>query len=206
MPSPSASRSHPYLPGGSRTPSPPGTPPFPGPGIAGIPDILSDEEVLPKGKGKATIPNPYSSDESEDEPTLDQVAFIRRSLTDRAKKGWMAHQSVFPPSSSSDTDSESDKETEQDTEDDPLDPLDELEEPLIEPGERKPPVRLQVYHGRFGHWEREGLRKYKGASNHGHANDRFSISRSMVDVAVGHPLWLALCLGTDRGELSLCRD
>jgi hypothetical protein len=26
----------------------------------------------------------------------------------------------------------------------------------------KVPTRLHVYHGRFGHWEREGLRKYKG--------------------------------------------
>lgn len=28
------------------------------------------------------------------------------------------------------------------------------------------PVRLQVYHGRFGHWEREGLRKYKGEGSY----------------------------------------
>ena len=47
---------------------------------------------------------------------------------------------------------------------------DDLEEPLLGPDELdhtrqtpggKTPVRLQVYHGRFGHWEREGLRKYK---------------------------------------------
>jgi hypothetical protein len=45
----------------------------------------------------------------------------------------------------------------------------DLEEPLLGPDELertrgargKVPVRLQVYHGRFGHWEREGLRKYK---------------------------------------------
>jgi hypothetical protein len=42
-----------------------------------------------------------------------------------------------------------------------------LDQPLLEPDEMearggKVPTRLHVYHGRFGHWEREGLRKYKG--------------------------------------------
>lgn len=48
----------------------------------------------------------------------------------------------------------------------------DLEEPLLGPedldrrgiGKVTIPNRLQVYHGRFGHWEREGLRKYKGGS------------------------------------------
>lgn len=48
----------------------------------------------------------------------------------------------------------------------------DLQEPLLGPddldrrrnGKMKVPVKLQVYHGRFGHWEREGLRKYKGQS------------------------------------------
>ena len=44
-----------------------------------------------------------------------------------------------------------------------------LDQPLLEPDELerrqgggKVPTKLHVYHGRFGHWEREGLRKYKG--------------------------------------------
>jgi hypothetical protein len=48
----------------------------------------------------------------------------------------------------------------------------DMEEPLLGPedldrrgvGKVTIPNRLQVYHGRFGHWEREGLRKYKGIS------------------------------------------
>lgn len=135
------------------------------------------------------------------EADLDQVAQVRRSLlrpqaqedrgqrNARAKKGWLAYQSVFPSSSESEA-SESDKETEADSEDErfgmmgqsrrrshPADSLslvpqlptasETLEEPLLGPDEithmtTKVPVRLQVYHGRFGHWEREGLRKYKG--------------------------------------------
>lgn len=187
------------------------------------------------------VPNPYapSSSESEDdiEPGLDEVESIRRSLrqparrppattSDRSKKGWLAHQSVFPPSSSSSSETEeSDKQTEDESDeeaeersrmmgrsraakakgakgrvsqarhrseeaDDELDeyalsasevrranigggqrgqPPEDLEEPLLGPDEMdengrttRVPVRLQVYHGRFAHWEREGLRKYKG--------------------------------------------
>lgn len=48
---------------------------------------------------------------------------------------------------------------------------DALDEPLLGPDEitqmtTRVPVRLQVYHGRFGHWEREGLRKYKGEGSY----------------------------------------
>lgn len=193
-----------------------------------------------KGKGRAAksrIPNPYapSSSESEEElePPLEEVDTIRRSLirpspgpskmkqpvSDRAKKGWLAHQSIFPPSSSSSSETEeSEKETEEDSDNERAgmmgrsrkvqsksksrnnnrnDEEDEeevdgyilspselhranaigqvdrenMEEPLLGPDELdqtrrgtgggKVPVRLQVYHGRFGHWEREGLRKYK---------------------------------------------
>ena len=186
-----------------------------------------------KGKGKArgnlrsSIPNPYSrsSSESEDEiePDLEEVEIMRRSLratpagigskkepiSERAKKGWLAHQSIFPPSSSSSSETdESEKETEEDSADervgmmgrsrrvktqreveddedeDEVDgyvlspselqderrmPGEHLDEPLLGPdeldqarsGNGKVPIRLQVYHGRFGHWEREGLRKYK---------------------------------------------
>lgn len=78
----------------------------------------------------------------------------------------MAHQSVFPPSSSSSAD-ESDKETEAETDDEA--PPANLHEPLLNEDTHvratKAPVRLQVYHGRFGHWEREGLRKYKGRAS-----------------------------------------
>jgi hypothetical protein len=106
----------------------------------------------------------------------------------RPKKGWLAYQSVFPSSSSSEA-SESEKETEDDSDDDRIGMMGQsrrkpslppavpqlsgggetLEEPLLGPDEitqmtTKVPVRLQVYHGRFGHWEREGLRKYKGMS------------------------------------------
>lgn len=129
------------------------------------------------------------------EPDLDQVAEVRRSLLKpapsvprdgRRRKGWLAYQSVFPSSSSSES-SESDKETEDGSVDHerfglmgqsrrqppPAAPIaistsyqDALDEPLLGPDEiaqmtTRVPVRLQVYHGRFGHWEREGLRKYK---------------------------------------------
>ena len=184
LPSPSASQSHPHLRGSSRSPSPTRTPPFPGPGINGIPNIddgfgsgvgllFADESDVPV---PAALPNPYapsSSSSDEVEVDLDEVAAVRRSLlmpkavSDRAKKGWLAHQSVFPPSSST---SESDKETESDSGDEaPGDA--NLEQPLLDPDEldhvleqprSKIPVRLHLYHGRFGHWEREGLRKYKG--------------------------------------------
>ncbi|RSH81469.1 hypothetical protein EHS25_006826 [Saitozyma podzolica] len=242
VPSPSASQSHPHLPGSSRSPSPSRTPPFPGPGISGIPDIEDDygsgigvgllfagpddTEAKPKSK----VPNPYapSSSESDEEveADLEEVETIRRSLrkqsqpqpaplSERAKKGWLAHQSIFPPSSvSSSDDSESEKETEDESGDErsrmmgrsrrkersrsksrdtadvegymlspselyhastnpPVDEQTDLEEPLLGPDElertrggkaTRVPVRLQVYHGRFGHWEREGLRKYKDSA------------------------------------------
>lgn len=167
-----------------------------------------------KGKERSRIPNPYESssesedeDEGEPEMALDEVDTVRRSLlrphpqqqreplSERAKKGWLAHQSVFPPSSSSSSDDESDKETESESGDgesrftnggqglyeggaDSSNLYDtrtipaaynvatNLEEPLLaeEDGQRESrvPVRLHVYHGRFGHWEKEGLRKYKG--------------------------------------------
>ena len=244
MQSPSASRSQPYLRGASRSPSPTRTPPFPGPGIGGIPNIQDeDDDVSGLGSGigvgllfadpiasssrntapgsssrrarrpKTTIPNPYapsSSSDDEIEPDLEEVANVRRTLAskisqqpERAKKGWLAHQSEFPPSSSSSSETDSDKETEPDSEmdersrmmgisryqkkkqtqaqrdgefdgSDALPPYPEastLNEPLLGPEEMEGrgrttslPVRLQVYHGRFGHWQREGLRKYKGAS------------------------------------------
>lgn len=192
----------------------------------------------------SSVPNPYahsssSEDEGDIEADLDEVAAVRRSLvaasprpgsstrktSDRAKRGWLAHQSVFPPSSSSSSDEESEKETEPDSDADPADALglmgksrregrgrsasrqpvieeedededededgyavspselyrkterppsyqtaDDLEAPLLDPDElegREPgatsvPVRLHVYHGRFAHWDRAGLRKYKG--------------------------------------------
>jgi hypothetical protein len=148
----------------------------------------------------AQIPDPYgasSDSEGELEPDLDEVAQTRRSLLrappaaprdGRSRKGWLAYQSVFPSSSSSEA-SESDKETEDESvvhegynlmgqsrrHPPPAAPVlpvvtayqDALDEPLLGPDEiaqmtTRVPVRLQVYHGQFGHWEREGLRKYKG--------------------------------------------
>lgn len=214
------------------------------------PNDMSSSPSLKRKSSETTRPvtaprrvlNPYapSSSESEDdiEPGLDEVESIRRSLrqpqrrqpantSDRSKKGWLAHQSVFPPSSSSSSETdESDKQTEDESDveaeersrmmgrsravkpkgskgrtsqarhryeeaDDELEgfalssseirraniggrgdpPLEDLEEPLLGPDEldqngrtTRVPVRLQVYHGRFAHWEREGLRKYKGES------------------------------------------
>lgn len=169
-----------------------------------------------KGKGRSRIPNPYEfssesegEDEGEPEMALDEVDTVRRSLlrphpqqqqrrplSERAKKGWLAHQSVFPPSSSSSSEDDTDKETESESGDGELrftngghqgsyeagadssnlydtrtipaayNVATNLEEPLLgeEDGQRESrvPVRLHVYHGRFGHWEKEGLRKYKG--------------------------------------------
>jgi hypothetical protein len=146
-----------------------------------------------------------------------RAARAKEPISQRAKKGWLAHQSVYPPSSSSSSETdESDKETEEDSDADERvgmmgrsrkvrsksgqapanndeededevdgyifspsefqdtrhprqDLTDALDEPLLGPDELdrargpagKVPIRLQVYHGRFGHWEREGLRKYK---------------------------------------------
>jgi hypothetical protein len=123
---------------------------------------------------QADLPNPYAASSSSDddmEADLDQVETVRRSLlaNKRTKKGWLAHQSVFPPSSSSSA-SESDKDTEPESDEGEMEPPSNLQEPLLGPDEMRGgpstqiPVRLQVYHGRFAHWEREGLRKYKGGS------------------------------------------
>nr|XP_031863504.1 uncharacterized protein CI109_000754 [Kwoniella shandongensis]KAA5530576.1 hypothetical protein CI109_000754 [Kwoniella shandongensis] len=204
---------------------------FSAPGEAHTPTI--DKVAKGKERSQSSVPNPYAPSSSdsreEDELDLDEVATVRRTLlrpqppkrqpvSERAKKGWLAHQSVFPPSSSSSSeDSESEKETEDDSDIDaasrmmggsrkksrsrtrgdddedgdeevdgymlspselykassdtvPNNVANDLEEPLLGPddldeasGERRGrvPVRLQVYHGRFAHWEREGLRKYK---------------------------------------------
>lgn len=222
LPSPTASESRSQL-AQSRSPSPPGTPPYPGPGLDGIPSIddMEDSEAVSgygvgllfdasgSSGGEARqsrrpsrhlhVPDPYgasSDSETEIEADLDRVAEVRRSLIKppagssrdpRSRKGWLAYQSVFPSSSSSEA-SESDKETEDDSDHERFGPMgqsrrppppamptlpvatayqDALDEPLLGPDEitqmtTRVPVRLHVYHGRFAHWEREGLRKYKG--------------------------------------------
>ena len=241
--------SNPHLAGSSRSPSlsPTTTEPYPGPGIDGIPTIPDEgsgsgigvgllfdagsasgipesgsRKANHKGKHreratKAKVPNPYAPSSSTSEEEADVAP---KPLSERAKKGWIAHQSIFPASSSeseSESSSEDDKITELDSEDaqsvmmgrsrinerraskgrspkglgaeedDPdgylLSPSerykasetvqDDLQQPLLGPGDLQQgggspariPVRLQVYHGRFGHWEREGLRKYKGPSS-----------------------------------------
>jgi len=138
--------------------------------VGGLGVLFSEEEE--EYPSQPSVPNPYAASSSSDEELeddLDRVAEVRRSLRQpvsaRAKKGWIAHQSVFPPSSSSSA-SLSDKETEDETDDEAV-PSTSLHEPLLghDDEERlavKIPARLQVYHGRFGHWEREGLRKHKG--------------------------------------------
>ncbi|EIW67934.1 hypothetical protein TREMEDRAFT_40073 [Tremella mesenterica DSM 1558] len=159
------------------------------------------------GKSKKGVPNPYeTSSEEEAEMPIDVVASVRQSLirppqpaqkplSKRAQKGWLAHQSIFPASSSSDSE-ESDKITEEDSEigeqdedeDDEgymLSPSElykasmrppaysggNLQEPLLGPDEliserdgrrTTVPTRLHLYQGRFGHWEGDALRKYKG--------------------------------------------
>ncbi|KAK1926098.1 plasma-membrane choline transporter-domain-containing protein [Papiliotrema laurentii] len=171
--SPSASHSRPHLPGSSKFPSPTGTPPFPGPGIEDIPSIDDhgaslgvlfsqdgdqDESSDPVQRSRPSVPNPYaasSSSEDELEPDLDQIAAVRHSLkpnlarnpsANRQQRGWMAHQSVFPPSSSSSAD-ESDKETEAETDDEA--PPANLHEPLLNEDTHvratKAPVRLQMW-------------------------------------------------------------
>lgn len=235
-----------------------------------------------KDKVKAAVPDPYaesSSPESHEEieADLDEVAQVRRSLlrpkpssskpvSERAKKGWLAHQSVFPPSSSSSSSpTESDKETEDETDEDersrmmgrsrqktrsqsrdaeaaeddedvegymlsppelyrasmkppPYNAASDLEEPLLGPDELederdgrrgKVPVRLQVYHGRFGHWEREGLRKYKGeqrgASRLARAADmpRLWLPGAMVDRSDRRDHRAGFRLGVHRCQSSL---
>lgn len=118
------------------------------------------------------MPNPYaaSSSSEEIEPDLERVDALRTH-----RKGWIAHQSVFPPSSSSSATEESEHETESDG----------LDEPLIQENV-KTPTRLQVYHGRFGHWEREGLRKYKG---------ELSFATGLTPDSAYLALWLASILG-----------
>lgn len=198
------------------TPSRSSTPPFPGPGIEGIPSIADDTSYQGSSAGgllfdgtssggTATehgrhnkVPDPYgpsSESEGEIEADLDRVAAMRRSLkgapsaapgpSERGKKGWLAYQSVFPSSSSSESSRDS-KESEPEDEDSfgydqapqgyhvgAVPQLEgdrsALEEPLLGADDvahltTRVPVRLQVYRGRFGHWEREGLRKYKGES------------------------------------------
>lgn len=218
--SPSASMNGPQLHESvtsQSTPSRSSTPPFPGPGIEGIPSVTSDEGTSyqdgstgvgllfdgTSSGGTATehgrrhaVPDPYgpsSDSEGELEADLDRVAAMRRSLrnsgsaaagpSNRGKKGWLAYQSVFPSSSSSDS-SRASKDS--DPEEDDSFGYDRapqnhqlgsvpqlegdrsaLEEPLLGADDvahltTRVPVRLQVYRGRFGHWEREGLRKYKG--------------------------------------------
>jgi hypothetical protein len=73
----------------------------------------------------------------------------------------------------------------------------DLEEPLLGPDEldaqgraTKVPVRLQVYHGRFGHWEREGLRKYKG---------ELTASVTLTEDSGFLALWLTSLLGVIIG-------
>lgn len=192
------------------------TPPFPGPGIGGIPSVTSNGDNCYPGSSagggllfdgtssgstvtdherEQAVPNPYgasSDSEGEIEADLDRVAAMRRSLrsgasaaagpSDRGKKGWLAYQSVFPSSSSSESSHDSKAS---DCEDDSFGynqapqgyhlsgvpqlegDRSALEEPLLGADDvahltTRVPVRLQVYRGRFGHWEREGLRKYKG--------------------------------------------
>jgi len=219
-----------------------------------------------------SVPNPYgpssSDNEEEVEVDLDEVEVVRRSLvrpktrpskpvSERAKKGWLAHQSVFPPSSSSSSTSESEKETEAETDEDerskmmgrsrrkirsrsrepeiedddvegymlsptelyrasikahPINTASDLEEPLLGPDELEDerderrgevPVRLQVYHGRFGHWERKGFRKYKGELSLVKLfwyvdAARLWLPGAMVDRLNGSHHWAGLCLGLDR--------
>lgn len=193
------------------------------------------------GNGQYPTSPPFPSDRATGSSLR-----LARPVSDRARKGWLAHQSVFPPSSSSESETdESDKATEADSEEEEerrtlqrdmrreaqsrmmgqsraqtqgmgkgrdesksggasggqvqvegvgymLSPSElyedsmrpehsgvggggqgemgySLDQPLLEPDELerrqgggKVPTKLHVYHGRFGHWEREGLRKYKG--------------------------------------------
>lgn len=159
-------------------------------------DGTSSGDTATNHGGKHLVPDPYgasSDSEGEIEADLDQIAAMRRSLrtgvsaapgaSDRGKKGWLAYQSVFPSSSSSES-SHSAKDTEGDDDhshdynhavrDYQVDGVPQLEgdgfaleEPLLGADAvaqltTRVPVRLQVYRGRFGHWEREGLRKYRG--------------------------------------------
>jgi hypothetical protein len=67
----------------------------------------------------------------------------------------------------------------------------------------KVPVRLQVYHGRFGHWEREGLRKYKGRCFYLWcmlADHRPRVPRSVAHIASCCTDWPDVCVGLDRSR------
>ncbi|EJT50677.1 hypothetical protein A1Q1_08229 [Trichosporon asahii var. asahii CBS 2479] len=214
--SPSASKNGPRLHESATshsTPSRSSTPPFPGPGIDGIPSITDDTSSSAGGLlfdgtlsgGTATdhgthraVPDPYgpsSDSEGEIEADLDRVAAMRRSLrggasaapgqAGKGKRGWLAYQSVFPSSSSSES-SQNSKDSDPEEDDSfgyerapqgyhvgAVPQLDgdrsALEEPLLGADDvahltTRVPVRLQVYRGRFGHWEREGLRKYRGSN------------------------------------------
>ena len=245
--------------------------------FAGPDDIRVNRStsIRAKDEVKTPVPNPYAASSSESEVeievNLDEVAAVRRSLlrshsaigkpvSERAKKGWLAHQSIFPPSSSSSSGSESDKETEDETGDDepsrkmgksrqktasqsrdrdgggdmaaegfllsqselyhvstriaPYNGPSDLEEPLLGPDDLeadrdgrsgKVPVRLQVYHGRFGHWQREGLRKYKGECGPLESEVVLTIRRlwfpgSMVDSSARRGHWTLLRLGIHRRQ------
>jgi hypothetical protein len=113
--------------------------------------------------------------DSEDELDLDEVARIRRldvvaPPSERAKRGWLAHQSVFPPSASSESSSQTEKDTESasddvnDGEDGGSDEPEGLNIPLLGDGfpHLAPPARLQVSDGRFAHWDASRIKKYHG--------------------------------------------
>lgn len=212
--SPSASKSGPQLHNSVESESitsRSSTPPFPGPGIDGIPSINDDSSSSAGGllfdgtssggtateRGRNhTVPDPYgpsSDSEGEIETDLDRVAAVRRSLrggapgisgpNGKGKRGWLAYQSVFPSSSSSESSHDSKNSGQEEDESFGYDHAPQgyhvgsvpqlegdrsaLEEPLLGADDvahltTRVPVRLQVYRGRFGHWEREGLRKYRG--------------------------------------------
>ena len=134
-----------HLPGSS----PSETPPFPGIGIDDIPEIPT---TLP------SVPNPYAGSSSSEEDVSG------KGIARPPQRGWIAHQSVFPPSSisSASEDAVYDDENEGYAEEQYI-PDTSIGEPLVNHPSHTP-GRLQVYHNNFGHWEREGLRKYKGRS------------------------------------------
>jgi hypothetical protein len=132
----------------------------------GLPQLLPDSRTASPPR---SIPNPYAASDSEEELDMDQVASVRQSLIrppvpERSKKGWLAHQSIFPPSSSSSTSGASDKNTEEDSDPGEAEEMNNLNEPLVGPEAYQVtvPIRLHIYQGRFGHWD-EGLRTYRGA-------------------------------------------
>ncbi|RXK38717.1 hypothetical protein M231_04027 [Tremella mesenterica] len=111
------------------------------------------------GKSKKGVPNPYeTSSEEEAEMPIDVVASVRQSLirppqpaqkplSKRAQKGWLAHQSIFPASSSSDSE-ESDKITEEDSEIGEQDEDEDDEGYMLSPSELyKASMRPPAYSG-----------------------------------------------------------